>query len=330
MSKKISESIKWLKELYLYGKNWNIYPPSRKELYPNMCNTENDFPWSNVKREIAIRINEITLLWNCGIKHRNYFHQKGIYEWKDNHFNTDNLSFSEDKKNIISKMIDVNHFYQEDLVIYPRKIKKKKNIEILDEKIVEFIVDFENITMENTQNKFRGIFMIGCLVIFKDKDKVNQEFKQFVSTELNDEEEKRIVKEWIDYMESFENKFKTKNCKIFHWGKAEQIIYKQVNNKLNFKSLNFVDLLDIFKTEPIIIKDAFSYGLKDIVKSLNKHGIIKDIWEEEMNGKEAMIQAMEEYNNKTHKSKTMKLIEKYNYYDCRVIIEILNILRNMI
>jgi flagellar biosynthesis regulator FlbT len=329
MNTKIFKSIKWLKELYLYGKNWNIYPPSREELYPNMCNTENDFPWNIVKKEIALKINEITLLWNCGVKQRNYFHQKGVFQWKDNDFNTNHLSFSKEKQNIISKMIDVNHYYQEDLVIYPRKIKKKENKEILESNDVEFIVDFETITMEYSNNKFRGIFMIGCMVIFKEENGIQQEFKQFVSEELTDEEEEKIVKEWIEYMEYFENKFQKKNFKIFHWGKAEQSIYKQINSKFESKKLNFIDLLDIFKTEPIIVKDAFSYGLKDIVKSLHKHGIIKQIWEEEMNGKEAMVQALEEYNTK-QKTKVMKLIEKYNYYDCKVIEEILNILRDMI
>ena len=223
-------------------------------------------------------------------------------------------------------MIDINHYYQKDLVIYPRKIKNKKNKEILYFNEVEFIVDFETITIEDNNNKFKGIFMIGCIAIIKEDIGIRQEFKQFTSKELTDQEEEKIVKEWIKYMDFFENKFQKKNFKIFHWGKAEQSIYKKINNKFNCKKLNFIDLLDVFKTEPIVIKDSFSYGLKDIVKSLNKYGFINDIWKEEMNGKEAMVQALHEYDNKQDK-KIIKMIEKYNYYDCKVIEEILNILR---
>lgn len=329
LHQKIEDSIKWLKELYLYGKNWQIYPPSRKELYPNMCNTENDFPWNKIKKEIAIKLNEITLLWNCGKKQRDLFHKEGIYEWTDHNFNTEKLSFNEDKKKIISKMIDINHYYNDSLSIYPRKIKKKQNIEILKQDDVEFIVDFETINMEDNENQFNGIFMIGCFVNFKNNEYQN-EFKQFIAEGLTDLEEKKIIKEWLNYMLFFEKKFNLQ-CKIFHWGKAEQSIYNQVINKFEFGQLNFIDLLDVFKTEPIIVKDSFSYGLKDIVKALHKHGIIKEIWEEEMNGKEAMIQAWKQYNNKSKKkNNTMKNIGKYNYYDCKVIDEILVFIRNML
>tara|TARA_Y100000991_G_C21960449_1_gene344188 strand:+ start:27 stop:1679 length:1653 start_codon:yes stop_codon:yes gene_type:complete len=328
LNKKIENSIQWLKELYLYGKNWQIYPPSRNELYPNMCNTENDFPWNKIKKEIAIKLNEITLLWNCGKKQRDLFHKEGIYEWTDHNFNTDKLSFNKDKKKIISKMVDINHYYNDSLSVYPRKIKKKQNIKILTQDEVEFIVDFETINMEDNEKQFNGIFMIGCFVNFKDKKK--NEFNQFIAKDLTDEEEKKIITEWIDYMNFFEEKFNLKS-KIFHWGKAEQSIYKQVTSKFEFKKLNFIDLLDVFKTEPIIVKDSFSYGLKDIVKALHKHGIIKEIWEEEMNGKEAMIQAWKQYNSKSKKQNNiMNNIGKYNYYDCKVIDEILVFIRNML
>ena len=327
LNKKIKESIKWLQEIYLYGKSWQIFPPSRKELYPNMCNIENDFPWHNVKKEIAIKLKEITLLWNCGTKQRDLFHQKGIYEWTDNNFDADILTFNKDKKKIISKMVDINHFYNESLAVYPRKIKKKKNIELLKQNSIEFIVDFETINMEDADNNFNGIFMIGCLVIFKNNEQLN-EFKQFTAHNLNDEEEQKIIKEWIQYMEDLEMKHNT-NTKIFHWGKAEQSVYKQVTEKFSFKTLNFVDLLDVFKTEPIIVKDSFSYGLKDIVKALHKNGIVQNIWEEEMNGKEAMVQAWEQYNSKKNKN-IMENIGKYNYYDCKVIEEIMVFIRNMV
>ena len=147
---------------------------------------------------------------------------------------------------------------------------------------------------------------------------------------LTDEEEERIITEWINYMNFYEEKFNLQ-CKIFHWGKAEQSVYNQVKNKFESKTLNFIDLLDVFKTEPIIVKDSFSYGLKDIVKALHKHGLIKEIWEEEMNGKEAMIQAWNQYNNKSQKkNNVMGTIGKYNYYDCKVIDEILVFIRNML
>ena len=39
-------------------------------------------------------------------------------------------------------MIDIN-YYSDNIIVYPRKIKKKQNIEIMNKKSVQFIVDFE-------------------------------------------------------------------------------------------------------------------------------------------------------------------------------------------
>ena len=50
-----------------------------------------------------------------------------------------------------------------------------------------------------------------------------------------------------------------------------------------------------------------------------------------MNGKEAMIQAWKQYNSKSKKQNNiMNNIGKYNYYDCKVIDEILVFIRNML
>ena len=63
------------------------------------------------------------------------------------------------------------------------------------------------------------------------------------------------------------------------WSKAEPNFYKQaiIRNKqlFNWQQLNFVDILDIFKDEPISIKGVLNYGLKDVSKGLHKLGLIK-------------------------------------------------------
>ena len=321
---KLVDALKWLQDLHLYGKEWILYPPSRKELYPNMCNTNNDYNWHNTKKRIAIQLNEITLLWGCGIKQREQLHDKGIHHWKDTHFNVNELNLNVNKTNIISKMIDVNHLYENNICIYPRKIKKTQNLDILHQKEIEFIVDFETINLNQDGKYFEGIFMIGCLAVIKQDRTI---FKQYTLKELNENDEQYIINQWLQFMNNIETEYNVKDSKIFHWGKAEQIIYNKIKTNYSLRTINFIDLLCVFKTEPIIIKDAFSYGLKDVVKSLHKHNIINEIWEDDMNGKEAMIKAWQSYNG--NDNTIMKTIEKYNYYDCKVIIDILNVLRKM-
>jgi len=92
-------------------------------------------------------------------------------------------------------------------------------------------------------------------------------------------------------------------------------------------------MLDIFKNEPIVIKETFSYGLKDIAKSMHKFSMINTIWDnDDIDGKEAMLFAwisnnMIKNNESLKNNQLIKDIEKYNYYDCKVLEEIMNYIR---
>lgn len=329
-------SIKWLHELNIDGKEWNINPPTNTNLYPNMCN-QDDFPWHQAKLKIANTINEITMLWNCGPKIRKKSHLKGIYKWTK--FDTNKMDMSQKKSNIINKIIDIN-CYSDDISISPRKIKKPNNKMIIMQDKLEFIVDFETINnftecvADNTVS-LPYIFMIGCLTIFRNNKGIYEtEFRNFTTKNMEDKEEIRIINEWINYMENFKEVYDTKNPKIYHWSNAEPVIYKQYLNKYNKNQnvlLNFTDLLYVFKNEPIVVKNTFSYSLKKISKSLYNFGLIKTIWDDDMNGKEAMLQAFTSYQSDkiTKSNKIIKKIKKYNYVDCKVIEEILQILRKM-
>ena len=135
-------------------------------------------------------------------------------------------------------------------------------------------------------------------------------------------------------------KYETANPKIYHWSKAEPNFYKQaiIRNKQLFtwKQLNFVDILDVFKDEPISIKGVLNYGLKDVSKGLHKLGLIKTIWEEDMDGRIALLEAVDAMNKskrenlKFSEMDIVKSIEKYNYVDVKVIDEIVDFLRTKI
>ena len=50
---------------------------------PNMCNNY-DYRWKFVKKHIAHKWGELTLLWYCGIKNRNNAIRNNIFSWKNN------------------------------------------------------------------------------------------------------------------------------------------------------------------------------------------------------------------------------------------------------
>ena len=87
-------------------------------------------------------------------------------------------------------------------------------------------------------------------------------------------EEKNIVYNWIQTLKLCENNY----VKIYHWGNAEKIYLLNLKKKytdIDFPKIILIDLLHFFRSEPIIIKDCFNFGLKSIGKALYKHNLIK-------------------------------------------------------
>ena len=80
--------------------------------------------------------------------------------------------------------------------------------------------------------------------------------------------------------------------------------------------------------EPIAIKGAFTYNLKDISKSLAKNNLIKTLWKEDMDGSDAMIYALQWYQDKQPNNDIMNKIIEYNFVDCQVLYEILELLQS--
>ena len=103
-----------------------------------------------------------------------------------------------------------------------------------------------------------------------------------------------------------------------------------------FPEFIFIDLLSYFKSIPITIQGCFGYGLKEIVKQLYNHNLINNQWSDDTDGLEAMMEIIKksplaESNNIPLKRYTeIKKIIYYNYMDCRVIIDILEMLEKMI
>lgn len=124
LNSKIEESYKWLIDLKTNGSTWSIDPPSRKELYPNMC-VKYDFV--KQKKELAKKISEITMLWNVGIKHRELCHSKGVFRMDDNRLTIELMELPDtERSKTIQKMIDFNQgkIFPNSFVI-PNKISKK-------------------------------------------------------------------------------------------------------------------------------------------------------------------------------------------------------------
>lgn len=350
IKKDIFSGLKWLNNLKVNINNLSFDNlPQIPELCPNMKNNE-DFPWHNLKIQLAKKKNEITLLPYCGPKKRNRCYKLGKTSFQD--CNSSDLTCNSNKRSkIVDSTIRLNQ-HDNSILILPRRIKNFKNLQKLRKQPIEFYVDFEtvgtfidDISDSNSDTK---IFMIGCFSVIYTHDfkNYNTEFKTFTAKTLQKDDEILIVKQWLDYMSETYNKYGQENNikkkirfynpPIYHWSKAEPIVLNnfwirhQLPNQMS--KLNFVDILDIFKNEPIIIRDTFSFSLKEISNSLFKLGLIKTIWKESKicSGKNALFYAWNYYNSSIKDETIMEQIIEYNYVDCKVMEEIMNFLRSKI
>jgi hypothetical protein len=338
MKDKILHALAWLDNLNNYFDEWLIYPkPTITELYPNM-NIKTG-PWHKEKKRLAEEIKEITLVWNISYHKRCLLHDKGIYTWHDplllNNIYPYKVHTGE-RHRIQEKMIHMNK--QSEIKISPRRIKNRDFINHIKDKSNSIVLDFESvINIEERTSYFNDslrkeipkICIIGCINL------KNNIFKDFTIRYLDLNEEEKIVRYWLQYLKRVVGS----TIKIYHWSSAERVYIDYMKSQyphLEYPNFTYVDLLSYFKSEPITIQGCFGYGLKEIVKMLYNHELIKNKWVDDTDGLEAMIEIIHKSQDALDKRipikrfAEIKKIIYYNYMDCKVIVDILEMLEKMI
>jgi hypothetical protein len=332
-------AIKWVRNVKEHGLEWSINPPSRPELYPNMC--VDSGRWNNEKQKIADSIGEITNIWNVGVKNRQKALLNDIVSWKDDRCTAENIGINGVKSEIIDKILAINR--QEVDKIWPKRIKN--NVDGWKNQGNEVFVDFETLadifsSFENLPNQDSSdmIFMIGV----GWQEGGEWKYKNFISKKTTYNDEYLIMNEFIEFIKERGNPTINYWCaETCFWNIAEcrQFdIADQIGDyerkdiiSDNWKNLKWRDMYNIFMEEPIVIKGSFKFGLKSIAKAMQKHGMISTVMDSKCSsGMTAMVSAYECYNTEDEPSTcdVMKDIVKYNEYDCKVLWEIIRYLRN--
>lgn len=339
-------SIEQRRLLKTEGSSWSVDPPSNNMLFPNMCiKSDYDYPWHDVKKEIAKRNEEITLIYNCGTPHRQNAQKKGITKWTDPLCTSENLGINGVKMGpIIDAMLLTNRNPDPNHLIDPKIIKNnKQNWQVKDD--LELFVDFEtanDLSMEDFSDlpyakTGSRIFLIG--VFWIDPMIGQEQFRYFVADDLTLESERINVQSFVDFVASLaqQHNKKIEDVKIFHWGHIERTEFASATKRHqeSWTRYNWLDFCDVMRSEPIVMKGSFKFGLKEIGRKLYDAKLIKTTWASDTeSGKDALLQ-VKKCNNESEIvgesmrfHKDMKDIILYNYYDCKVTYEVIDYFRN--
>lgn len=345
------QAVAWVRDMRREGHLWGesiiscdktvILP--RVELYPNISNYC-DFPWHDVKKKIAVNLDEITMLWMCGPKNRDAAFKNGIHRWSDAKCDPSSLNiFGEKTSRVLNEILNINKQpttkINESGDVVSCKFDMVRPAKIVDNtrewrtnyptgdysnnnRKVEFYVDMETISdvvsNVNTKCEYSNIlFMIG--VGYIDRNGV-WKYRDFTLDELKVENEKKMCEDFAHYIKAISEEYGCEDPLLVHWSRAEPGLWDVVMNFDNYEDSydlahsihniadGWFDLLKVFKSEPIVVKGCLSgFGLKDIATSLYKNKLISTKWEGNVaNGIDAMIFAYRAYQDAASRRVSVK------------------------
>jgi len=349
---KTESALKWLRDCRTpEARGWNVtdVPLERPELYPNMSNTH-DYPWHNAKSRLADQIKELTSLWMVGTKHREKAHSSEVYQWTDEKCTPDALGVTgKYTSRILDKVLEINqpHRNPEGTPVLPKIITNNfKGWQ--NKKELEFYVDFETVNdvltdfeaLPNVENTSL-IFMIG--VGFNEPISGRWTYREFTVDKLTFKEEGRICQEFAEYIRSEATFYEVDTPMCVHWAPAEDNFWNDAVERHNPESdewrtdeWEWLDLLKVFKEEPITVKGALGFSLKQIAKAMCENGLITSGWDTGsscLDGQGAMVGAWRAYKESNLLKKSMREVPlmreiiKYNEVDVKVLQEIIGYLR---
>jgi hypothetical protein len=318
------QAVHWVKTAKKNANKWSVSPPTIPELYPNMC--VDSGKWNDLKSKIAEELGDITQIWYCGVKQRELAFTKGIKTWRDPSCNADALGINGKRAPVIDRILDINR--QDVDKVRPATINSNMYNWRDDLKQGEIFVDFEtfvDVFSSNEdlpyQDKTDTIFMIGVYYY----NGIGWVYRNFTATESTLQEENRIMNEFMGFLKMLNYP------KMWYWH-AERMLWSSAENR-QYKSrddwylTNWADMATLFREEPVVIKDCYKFGLKEVAKAMRKHGLVETQIESKCNsGLSASVMAWTAYETKNWD--LLKDIAKYNEFDVKVLHEILTYLRN--
>ena len=336
----------WIRRVREEGAGWRVLPdPSVPELRPNMGSTAGH-PWHHAKQRICSELQDLTMLWQVGLKGREEANQAGVFRWSDPACRSTAVGVSGFKRGpTFDAILDVNRSTYGSSV-RPSSVRAAET-EWRHEPALEFYVDFE--TVSDLDDDFVSIpdkggqpliFMIGCGHI----EEGEWRWSCFTVDALIESREAEIIDSWFAHMQEVGGRLGPEGDEpnVFHWSHAERSTLETAFNSAkkrhpekNWGNPRWFDLLsDVVREEPVVVRGAFGFGLKAVAKAMHAHGHIETDWQAgPADGMGAMVGAWSaalearESRRTLPQTELMRDIARYNEVDCKTMMEIVRYLR---
>ncbi|MDP9274099.1 MAG: hypothetical protein M3O99_00725 [Chloroflexota bacterium] len=341
----VARAIAWVRRLRTEGAEWRVLPiPSVPELWPNM-KAGSDFPWHTAKAEIAAKLGELTILPRVSPDLRAAAHAVGVTRWDDARTSATLLGLDGQHGRTLDAVIGVNRDAGD--VLRPERVSADEEQWRVPPP-AEAFVDFEFVhDMDDDFSTFprKGgqalIFQIGSGTYLDRR----WSFRQFTVDDLGVEAEARMIDDWLAHLADVARDAgcsSASDVRLVHWSLAEESNFERAYESArsrhpdrSWPALAWYDLLGrVFRAQPIVVKGAFSFGLKSIARAMRAHGLIQTAWGEGLaDGAGAMAGAWSAAADSRARGRSltespvMQEIARYNEVDCRVMAEILDYLR---
>ena len=364
----VERALRWIRRVREEGGVWQLSPePSVPELYPNMSNSDDGdvnidvsaaeldpdldpgearYNWMGVKKWLAAELKELTQLWQVGPDKRSAAHSAGFRRWDDQGLTPEAVGINgASQRPVLEQILAVNSGGGPP--VRPARIENTRT-EWHDCPLVEFYVDFEfcsDLNDDFSRLPERGgqplVFMIGCGHL----EDGEWQFRSFVAELLSEEEELRVIREWVDHMSAVRDRLDPGDAlpRLMHWSHAEvtaiENAYNSARNRhgehADWPQLGWYDFLqNVMRKEPIVVRGSLGFGLKAVANAMRANGLIETGWEDsQVDGLGAMVGAWRcdaltrEYGVPMSEIDLMGEIIRYNEVDCRVMMEIVRYLR---
>ncbi len=337
-------AVDWVQRMRSEGHEWMAAPePTVDEL---RVNAKGDHaPWSTAVKRILAETEDLTQLYWVGVDKRRQANAAGITRWTDPRVTPATVGVGGDTMGSrLQALLDVNREL-DGPPIRPALVGANRD-EWIEPASVEFFVDFETVSsLDDDFSKIpeRGgqelIFMIGCGHI----EDGTWRFECFVTDDLTEPEEARIIDEWVAHMHEVRDSLAPDtDPHVIHWSPAEETWletawYAAVKRhpEKDWPHPNWFDFLArVVQREPVVVRGSHGFGLKSVTKAMHALGLIEAEWGDgPTDGLGAMIGAWwcaheaERIGGPMLELELMQQIRDYNEVDCRAMREIVTYLR---